>query len=115
MVSGSTPKPPSSVQVDARAGAELETPARQDVEHRRPLGDADRVVHLRHADHRPVPDTDPLGLHGHGREEQLRCRAVRVLLEEVMLDRPHRVEAELVGQPSLLERVAVDGLLGSRV
>ena len=92
--------------------AELEAPAGQDVEHRRPLGDSDRVVHLWHADDCAVPDTDPLGLHGHGREEQLRRRAVRVLLEEVMFDRPHRVEAELVGQPRLLERVAVDGLLG---
>ena len=94
--------------------AELEAPAGQDVEHRRPLGDPDRVVHLRHAHHRAVADADALGLHRHRGEEQLGRRAVRVLLEEVVLDGPHRVEAELVGQPRLLERVAVDGLLGGR-
>ena len=40
-------------------------------------------------------------------EHDLGRRAVRVLLEEVVLDAPHRVEAELVGQARLLERVHV--------
>ena len=38
-------------------------------------------------------------------EDDLGRRAVRVLLEEVVLDRPDVVEAELVGQAGLLERV----------
>ena len=33
---------------------------------------------------------------------------MRILLEEVVLDRPDPVESELVGEPGLLERVAVD-------
>ena len=36
----------------------------------------------------------------------------RVLLEEVVLDRPHRVEAELVGQADLLQGVHVHLALG---
>jgi hypothetical protein len=37
---------------------------------------------------------------------------VRVLLEEVVLDGPHPVEAELVGDARLLHRVLVDQTLG---
>ena len=70
------------------------------------------MVELRHADDDAVADADVLGLHRAGGEEQLRRRAVRVLLEEVVLDAPHLVEAELVGEPHLLERVHVDGALG---
>ena len=99
------------------AGAELEAAAGQDVEHRGPLGGADRVVELRHADDDAVADADVLRLHRAGGEEQLGRRAVRVLLQEVVLDRPHRVEAELVGQADLLQRVQVHlplGLVGPR-
>jgi len=39
---------------------------------------------------------------------------VRVLLEEVVLDGPDVVEAELVGEAHLLERVLVDLPLGVR-
>ena len=54
------------------AGPHLQPTARQDVEHRGPLGDADRVVELGHAGDDPVADPHPLGLHGAGRQEQLR-------------------------------------------
>ena len=37
---------------------------------------------------------------------------VRVLLEEVVLDAPDLVEAQLVGEPHLLQRVHVDVALG---
>jgi hypothetical protein len=43
-----------------------------------------------------------------------RSGAGRVLLEEVVLDRPHVVEAQFVGQPHLLQRVGVDVPLGLR-
>ncbi len=69
-------------------GAELEPAAREDVEERRALGHADRVVHLGHADHGAVAEADPLGLARGRGQEQLGRRAVRVLLEEVVLDRP---------------------------
>ena len=59
----------------------------------------------------PWPTRMRCGLRGHRREEYLGRRTVRVLLEEVVLDRPDVIEAELVGQPALLERVVVDGEL----
>ena len=88
-------------------GAELEPSAGEDVEDRRALRHPDRMVHLRNAHDCAVADADPGGLHRHGGEEQLRRRAVRVLLEKVVFDGPHRVEAELVRQPRLLEGVRV--------
>ena len=91
----------------AARGADLEPTAREDVERRAALGDADRVVHLGHAHDRAVADADALGLRRDRGEHHLGRRAVRVLLEEVVLDRPHPVEAELVGEAGLLERVAV--------
>ena len=50
-----------------------------------------------------------------GGQEHLGRRAVRVLLEEVVLDRPHGVEAELVGETHLLEGVLVHDALDSVV
>ena len=93
------------------AGADMQAAARQDVERRRPLGDLDRMVELGHADHDAVADLDVLGQHGAGGEEQLGRRAVRIFLEEVVLDGPHMIEAQLVGQLHLLEAVVVDGPL----
>ena len=93
------------------AGADMQAPARQDVEGRRPLGDLDRVIELGNADHDAVADLDVLGQHGAGGEEQLRRRAVRIFLEEMVLDGPHMLEAQLVGQLHLLEAVVVDGPL----
>ena len=66
------------------------------------------MVHLRHAHHGAVADTDALRLRRAGGEKDLRRRAVGVLLEEVVLDRPDEVEAELVGEARLLQRVLVD-------
>jgi hypothetical protein len=63
------------------------------------------MVHLGHAHDGAVTDAHACGLRGDRGEHDLGGRAVRVLLEEVVLDRPHPVEAELVGQPRLLERV----------
>src|SRR5438105_4907468 len=40
-----------------------------------------------------------------------RRRTVGVLLQEVVLDRPHLIESQLVGELHLLERVVVDGSL----
>ena len=41
----------------------------------------------------------------HGGEEHLGRRGVAVLLEEVVLDLPHVLDAELVGELDLVERV----------
>ena len=113
--SGSTSKPPSSVHVDDRAVPTLEPPAGEDVERGGPLGDAHRVVHLRDAHDGAVADPDPLGAGGDRGQEHLRRRAVAVALEEVVLDRPHPVEAELVGEDRLLEGVLVHEALAVAV
>jgi hypothetical protein len=53
----------------------------------------------------PVAEADPLRALAGGREEDFRRARVRVLLEEVVLDLPDVVEAQLVGQLDLVERV----------
>jgi hypothetical protein len=98
-------------RVASGADAEVEAAAREDVEHGRLLRDLDRMVELGDADDDAVTDPDSFRHHGARGEEQLGRRTVRVLLEEVVLDRPHLIEAELVGQTHLLERVVVDGAL----
>ena len=54
-----------------------------------------------------VADADVLGARRDRAVEHLGVRAVRVLLEEVVLDGPERVEAHLVAEHRLLERVLV--------
>ena len=72
------------------AGAELDAAVAQEVEHRDRLGRADRmVVRLRQEAH-AVADADVLGARGDRAVEDLGVRAVRVLLEEVMLDASRR-------------------------
>jgi hypothetical protein len=90
----------------------MQAAARQDVERRGLLGDLDRVVELRHADHDAVADLDALSQHRTGGQEQLGRRAVGIFLEEMVLDRPDMLEAQFVGELHLLEAVVVDGALG---
>jgi len=55
-----------------------------------------------------VRESDPLGALRRGGEEQLGRARVRVLLEEVVLDDPHAVDADAVGELDLLERLVHD-------
>jgi hypothetical protein len=71
--SGSASKPPSSVQVDERAVPNSKPVAGDDVERRRPLGHADRMVHLRYAHHGAVAHADPRRLGGDRRQHDLGC------------------------------------------
>ena len=59
-----------------------------------------------------MPEADALRARGGGGEEDLRRRAVGVLLEEVVLDGPRLVEAQLVGKLHLGEGVVVDLVFG---
>ncbi len=72
------------------------------------LGDAERVVPRK--DHGPGAEQDALGPRCHVREEDGVVRTERVV-PEVVLDRPQRVETELVGQLAqpdlLLDDIAV--------
>jgi len=94
------------------AGAPVDAPAGQDVEGRDPLGDADGVVVAVGEQRHAVADPDPLGAGGDEGEEHLRRRRVRVLVEPVVLDLPHRVVAELVGEDDLLHAVVEQLRLG---
>src|SRR6266851_10117458 len=90
----------------------MQAAARQYVERGGALRDLDGMVELRHADHDAVADPDALGQHRAGGQEQLGRGAVRVFLEEVVLDGPDMIEAQLVGQLHLLEAVVVNRALG---
>ena len=97
------------------AGPELEPAVGEDVERGGALGDADRVVEAIRQEHDAVPDADlPCPLRD-GREEDLGRGGVGELREEVVLDRPHGVEAEPVGERDLLERLVVTAVLAARV
>ena len=93
------------------SGAELEPAIGEDVEHRGAFGCPNRVVELGDADDDPVPNTNLLGLHRASGEEELRRGAVRVLLEEVVLDGPDRMESHFVGDPHLLQAAVIDLML----
>src|SRR6185312_5466747 len=55
--------------------------------------------------HDAVAEADVLGSLRTGGEEHFRRRRMRIFLEEVMLDLPGVVDAKLVGQLDLVERV----------
>ena len=96
----------------ALAGAELRPAVREEVEPRDPLGHPERAVDLVGQRDDPVAEADVGRALGSRREEHLRRAAVRVLLEEVMLGGPRRVEPEPVGELDLLERLVVLAVLG---
>ena len=82
---------------------EVDATTRDEVERRDPFRHAGRVVHGRRELDDPVPEPDARrALRARG-EEHLRRARVRVLLEEVVLDLPHVVDAEAVGELDLLE------------
>ena len=74
------------------------------------LGDAGRRVEVEWQLDDAVAESDVLGDLAARSEEDLGGTAVRVLLEEVVLDLPHVVDAEGVGELDLLQRV-LDQLL----
>ena len=104
---GSTPKPSSSARVAERPVPRSTRPVREQVEHGHRLRRPHRmVVGLGHQAH-AVAEPDALGPRRDGAVEHLGIRAVRVLLEEVVLDRPEGMPAEAVAGDRLFERVLV--------
>ena len=89
----------------ALAAAELDPTAGDEIEHADPLGGARRMVELRRGQDDAVAEAHVLRALAAGREEHLGRRRVAVLLEEVVLDFPHVLDAERVGQLDLIERV----------
>ena len=84
----------------AFAHAELDAAVGDEVEAGDFLGDARRMVGRELDD--AVAQPDVLGALAGGGEEHLGLRRVRVLFEEVMLDLPRVVVAELVGEFDLV-------------
>ena len=91
-------EPEDLVTAGATAGAELEPAVGEVVEHRDPLGDLRRVVHLRQRVVDARPDVDALGGVGEVPADDVVRRHVRVLVEEVVLGDPDVLEAGLVGR-----------------
>ena len=60
------------------------------------------MVERQHDD--AMTDANPLGALSDACEENLRRRAVRKFVEEMILDGPDRVEAEPIGELDLLHR-----------
>ncbi len=87
------------------AGPEIDPPSRHEIEHRDPLGGAGRVVVSGCGLDDAVAQADVLGSLAHRGQKDLGGRRVGVLLEEVVLDLPHVVEPEPVGQLDLVEGV----------
>ena len=86
-------------------GAEVDPAVGDEVEGGDALGDAGRVVEALRELHDAVAEPDAARALAGGGEEHLGRRRVAVLLEEVVLDLPHVVEADAVGQLHLVERV----------
>ncbi len=97
------------------SGAELQATTAQEVEGGGHLGGPDRVVVGEGQQPDAVADADRLGGGGDEREEHLRRRGRREVLEEVVLDRPHRPEADVLGQLHLVDDVPEALGFGARV
>ena len=105
------PKPLNSVLDEPRPVPNSKRPFAQVIEHGDALGHARRMIHRRRDVVDRRADVDPLGARGDVRQEDLRRRDVRVLLEKVVLDRPDVLaagpiaryrELELAHQPIVL-------------
>ena len=114
---GLLPHPAALARVDAEAlelgpgrraaGPEVHPSAREQVEDGHRLGRADGVVVRLGHEPDAVAEPDALGTRRDGAVEHLGVRAVRVLLQEVVLDGPEGVPAEAVAGDGLLKCVLV--------
>ena len=99
---------PEAFQLGSRgalAGAELDAAVRDQVEGGDPLGDLRREVVARRHEDDAVTETDPFRALAGGGQEDLGCGGVAVLLEEVVLDLPGEVDAQLVRELDLAQCV----------
>ena len=92
-------------------GAEVDAAVADEVERGDPLGDPSRVVEALRQLHDAVADADAARALAHGPQEHLGRAGVAVLLQEVVLDLPHVVDAEPVGELDLVERVLEQSVL----
>jgi len=93
------------VAAEAPADAEDDPPARHVVEHQDLLGQADGVVPGQHHHHRTELHPPRAGRHP---GQELRHVGAHVVVGEVVLGAPHRVEAERLGGAGQLEALTPD-------
>ena len=92
---------------------QFDAAVRDQIERGDALGDARGMIVFRRHQHDAVAEPDALGALRTGGEEHLRRGGVRIFLEEMVLDLPDVVDAELVGELDLLERFLVQPTLGA--
>ena len=111
--SGSTPKPCISISDPDSPVPHSSAAARNQIERRKAFGNARGMIVVRRRQADAVAEADILGALRSGAEKHLGRRGVRVLLEEVVLDLPHVVEAEAIGELDLIERIVEQLLLSA--
>src|SRR5712671_5211184 len=89
----------------ALAGAEFDAAVGDEIERGDALGHPRRVIVFRWHQADAVAETDVFGALRAGRKEYFRGGGVRILLEKMVLDFPGIVDAELVGEFDLIERL----------
>jgi hypothetical protein len=93
------------------ARAELDAPPGDEVEHRGGLGHARGMLVAEREREDPEAQADALRALRGGAEEHAGGARVRVLLEEVVLDLPHRIDPHAVGELDLLQGLLDEALL----
>ena len=93
----------------ALAEPQLDAAASEQVERGHALGHSDWMIGGQLDD--PVTEPDATRALAGGAQEDLGRRAVRVLLEKVVLDGPRVIEAEPVGEHDLVERLVKEAVL----
>src|SRR5262249_19767330 len=95
------------------AGAELDAPVGQEIERCDAFRHPDGMVELVREQRDPVSQPDALGALRDRREEDLGSGGVRELRQEVVLDLPDGVVAQLVREHDLFERLVVARVRGA--
>jgi hypothetical protein len=85
------------------------------IEGRYALGHPERVVDCRHCVNDPVSQANSSRALARGGEQDLRRRTVRILLQEMVLNRPCGPKTQLVRQLDLIEGLLDDPVLGVHI
>src|SRR5262249_43268598 len=127
LLGGFRPHPPLLVDVEADieaaklhqrgalAGAEFDAAIGDEIERCDAFGDAGGMIVFRRHQADAVAEPDALGALRARREEDFRRGGVRIFLEEMVLDFPGVVDAELVGELDLLEGFLQQAVFGTVV
>ena len=94
--------------LDRSSQPELDTPAADDVEEGRTLGNLERMVDAEGGEGSGRPQTDPLGVLREHRQEHVGRRAMAELARAVMFDAPPAAIPHRVGEPRLLDGLGVE-------